>query len=344
MSDDDDFTDEMFYDDDDLQEEEELDWQTVVEEEDGKEVMINTNNVRYCYKKILGVNRRFSNPYDMCVDNNQELIFVCDSGNNAIQVFELNTYEWKYKIDCGADIPFYIEFNPEDSTILFGSNDNTLYKYSVFGKLIWKTTGGFNLPSGIAIDFNSKERNIYLCDQANNRILVLDSNGIYVREFGKHGSGNLEFIQSRNICFGNDDNLIITDRYNHRVQIISKEGKFIKSFGKRGRENGEFNEPCSVCVEKRTGNIYVSDSFNDRIQIFTSEGEYLESVTGVDYPLGISLNDRNGDLLVTEWRSGRVVILKDNFFISRYEEHIRRKMYKTTWRCDVSITSVDDCE
>ncbi|KAG2378647.1 hypothetical protein C9374_008286 [Naegleria lovaniensis] len=287
---------------------------------------------RYIQKFILGNNRsEFYHPYDMVVDQHQELIFICDSGHHAIQVYDLSTYKFLKSIDLASDTPFYIDYDPIESAIVFGSNSHCLYKYSVFGKLIWKVgkygdgNGEFSLPSGVYID--SKEKLIYLCDQDNHRIQVLNSHGEYVRQFGVYGRAPGQFNGPRNITASLDGQLIITDRNNHRVQIFTKNGQFVKTFGSYGCGHGQFNEPCSVLVEPKTGNIYVSDSFNDRIQVFSSNGDYIECIEGgLDYPLGISLNAKNGDLLVSEYSRCRVVILKDTKFESRMEEHFKRQM------------------
>ncbi|KAF0972930.1 hypothetical protein FDP41_008782 [Naegleria fowleri] len=302
------------------------------EEEEEQQPTTVWQNGRFVKKIVLGQHTsEFQHPYDMVVDQHQELIFICDSSHHAIQVYDLSTHKFVRSIGLGSDVPFYIDYDPTESAIVFGSDNHCLYKYSVFGKLIWKVgkhgsgPGEFSLPSGVYID--TKEKLIYLCDQYNCRIQVLTSNGEFVRQFGEYGVKPGNFHGPRNITESLDGNLIITDRNNHRVQIFTKNGKFVKAFGSYGSERGQFNEPCSVLVEPNTGNIYVSDSFNDRIQIFSSNGEYIESIEGdLDYPLGISLNARNGDLMISEYSRNRIVILKDTKFESRMEEHFKRQL------------------
>lgn len=285
----------------------------------------------------------FSNPYDLLIDLSQDQIFVCESGSKSIKVFDLNSRELKYTIQVNGE-PFYIDLDPIDSEIVFGTSTCTVCKYSLFGKLIWEVgapgsnNGQFDLPSGIAIDLKSSHKNIFVCDQGNSRIQVLDRHGNFLRTFGKYGTGDLCFNYARYITIGNNDHLYITDRYNHRIQVVTKEGQFISAFGEVGSGDGQLMEPCCCCVDRITGNIFVSDSQNNRIQVFTPLGRFVESIEGVSYPLGMSLNERTGDLYVSEWVSSSISVLKDSQFDSKRNFLFKKLLREGSERyCDLNI-------
>ena len=104
-------------------------------------------------------NGQFLYPQDVSVGVYGDLttgignIFVTDSGNNRVQVFN--------------------------------SEGDYLFQFGRFGN----TEGKFNSPAGIYVDFNFR---VYVVDQENNRIQKFDTRGNYLGEFGSFGKGKQE--------------------------------------------------------------------------------------------------------------------------------------------------------
>src|SRR5688572_30488462 len=86
----------------------------------------------------------------------------------------------------------------------------------------------------------------------NARIVVFDSGGKYLREFGKKGTGPVEFDQPHALAFDSKGRLFVGDRSNNRIQILDAEGKFLEEWHQFSRPSGIYIDANDV--------IYVADS------------------------------------------------------------------------------------
>ncbi len=162
------------------------------------------------------------------------------------------------------------------------------------GTLIW--------PLAIAVD---SDENIYVSDEGIHRISVWNSDGDFLRKWGRQGASDGQLDRPTGIAFSSDEDLYVVDSMNHRVQKFTKEGGFLMTWGSFGDAQGEFNMPWGVAVDG-DGDVYISDWRNDRVQKFTSDGEFLfafgKSGTGdgqLDRPMGIAV-DGDYDIYVVD--------------------------------------------
>jgi DNA-binding beta-propeller fold protein YncE len=110
--------------------------------------------------------------------------------------------------------------------------------------------GEMNVPFGVATDAAG---NVYVADQANNRIQKFDSSGVFLRAWGEDVvSGNAE--TGFEVC---------------TAAASCKAGA-------QGGLGGEMTFPLGVASDA-AGNVYVADSFNHRIQKFDSSGVFLRA-------------------------------------------------------------------
>ncbi len=118
-------------------------------------------------------------------------IFVVDTGNNRIQVF-----------------------------------DKDLNLIRVFGSK-GDGDGFFNVPNDLDFD---DEGNLYVLDNYNHRVQVLTPQGRHLRNIGKHGTqkGELQHPCSAAIQRGM---VYITDRMNKRIAVHRTTGEFVATFG-----------------------------------------------------------------------------------------------------------------
>ena len=132
----------------------------------------------------------------------------------------------------------------------------------------------FNWPKGIAI--HPKSKRIYVADDRNHRIQILNPDLTFYSKFGSRGSGNGQFNHPWDIAFDSSGNAYIADKDNHHIQVFTEEGRYVRQFGKEGSGDGELNAPSSVAI----GNddvLYVTEYGNHRVSVFTFEGEFLTS-------------------------------------------------------------------
>jgi sugar lactone lactonase YvrE len=165
--------------------------------------------------------------------------------------------------------------------------------------------------------------NVLVPDTHYYRVVIFSPEGEILRTFGKHGTGDGEFLFPVSACEDASGNIYVCEYgSNDRVQKFTKDGEFITSFGGFGTGPGEFQRPAGMLWHD--GSIYVADSTNHRIQVFSDDGEFQRVLGGAEKPIGmkfpydIAMDDR-GTVYAAEWGAGRVTaIAPDGRLIGRY--------------------------
>jgi DNA-binding beta-propeller fold protein YncE len=162
--------------------------------------------------------------------------------------------------------------------------------------------------------------NVYVADFGNDRVQKFDSQGNFLRAWGKDvvtgGGTGFEVCTVAAICKAGDatgglggelsdpvgitvdasGNVYVADRSNQRIQKFDSDGAFLRAWGKdvdsgggtdfevctvapsckagvSGGLGGEFNSINQLAVDT-AGNLYVADSNNSRVQKFDSQGTF----------------------------------------------------------------------
>ena len=173
---------------------------------------------------------------------------------------------------------------------------------SADGAIIW--------PTAIALD---SEGNVYVADEALNRISIYTKDGEYLNKWERPGSGDGEWDKPSGLAFDRDDNLYLVDSGNNRIQKLTKDGKFIAKWGSKGTGDGQFNLPWGIEIDQEQ-NVFIADWRNDRIQKFTSDGQFLmkfgSSGSGdgeFNRPTGVAV-DKDGEVYVADWNNDRLQV------------------------------------
>ena len=192
---------------------------------------------------------QFTFPRAVTVDG-QGKIYVADSGNNRIQVF-----------------------NPDGS---FQRQWGSTCKLDTKEGCQGDGRGQFNEPWGIAVD---QEGSVYVSDTWNHRIQKFDKDGKFVNMWGVFESTGGElgkpfaFYGPRQVAVGKDGKIYVMDTGNKRVQVFNPDGSFASQFGGGGVVEGRFDEPTGL-AQDAAGNWYVADTWNRRAQKFDQNGNY----------------------------------------------------------------------
>ena len=171
------------------------------------------------------------------------------------------------------------------------------------GEMIW--------PVGIAVD---RDDNVYISDEALQRISIFDKKGHFLDKWGATGKGDGQFDRPAGIAFDREDNLLVVDGLNNRIQRYSRDGRFLGAWGRGGSGDGEFNVPWGITVD-RAGNVCVADWRNDRIQKFDPDGNHLATFGAsgqgggqFSRPAGVAV-DGEGCIYVADWGNDMVQVL-----------------------------------
>jgi sugar lactone lactonase YvrE len=137
-----------------------------------------------------------------------------------------------------------------------------VYKFSPEGKVLltlgMKGMAGagptmFNQPSDVIV---GPDGDIYIADghgpQTNARIVKFSKDGKFIKEWGKHGSGDADLEGPHALAFDSRGRLFVGDRTNNRVQVFDQDGKLLASWKQFGRPSGIFID--------RDDMMYVTDS------------------------------------------------------------------------------------
>ncbi|MDZ8184944.1 MAG: scytonemin biosynthesis PEP-CTERM protein ScyF [Nostoc sp. ChiSLP02] len=151
--------------------------------------------------------------------------------------------------------------------------------------------GQFQGVAGVRI--SPVSGNIFVADQYNNRVQVLDPNGNPLLAFGSAGSGPGQLLQPIGIEVDDQENVYVADSINSRVQVFDKNGKFLTSYGKPaldasgkpvpppGLTDGPFGNPLDLTpgifnwtggTALKDSKLYVGDFFQGRVQVLNVEG------------------------------------------------------------------------
>lgn len=228
------------------------------------------------YASTLEPKEPFSAPYGIDVAPTGQ-IYVFDSGNNRVVVF-------------GPDGEQVAEWGgPGHGEGQFDSLG--------FGALAVDDAGG-----------------VFVVDNGNHRVQKFDQNGQFLLAMGDEGDGEGRFRRAIGIAIVGDE-VFVTDDEVPFVQVFDRDGNYLRQFGGRGDAPGSLEHATGIDGDA-DGDVYVSDYERRVVQRFDPTGE----PTGVwkspgpagtfQIPEGILILE-NGQVLVTSYRGGEILVLPD---------------------------------
>ncbi len=173
---------------------------------------------------------------------------------------------------------------------------------------------GLSLAAPQSIYMNKKNE-LYVADTGNNRILLLDSQGRFVKSVGGYGWDNEQFDVPVDISSRYNLDVFVADRDNQRVMRFDSKLNFISILvsGPVWPEHLQFGYPRAVSLS-RHGDLFILDGENVRVLKLNAFGE--PEISFGDYRDGPGkLNDPgqvelSGDdrVYVSDRADGRIVV------------------------------------
>lgn len=176
----------------------------------------------------------FKQPSGVAVDTLNKKLYVTDTQNHNIKVFNLDTLK---------------------------------YERTLGGR--GKEEGQFNFPSHITVDGKGR---LYVTDTMNGRIQVFDADGKFLRTFGELGDAPGMFARPKGVAVDSEGHIYVVDAAFNNVQIFDEEGKVLMYFSSFGGDRGQLTLPAGIAVDK-DDYIYVADSWNRRVAVYEYLGE-----------------------------------------------------------------------
>lgn len=188
--------------------------------------------------------------------------------------------------------PSGVTFDKTGNVYIGDFNGDRIIKYTndgqqigVIGGITGSAPGEFQGVAGIKI--SPVSGNIFVSDQFNNRVQVLDPDGKPLLAFGTQGTGTGQFFQPIGIEVDDQENIYVADKGNSRVQVFDKNGNFLSSYGQPaldasgnpvpipGLTDPPFGNPLDLTPGRfnwtggtalKNGKLYVGDFFQGRVQ------------------------------------------------------------------------------
>ena len=212
--------------------------------------------------------------------------------------------------------PKGVAISSKGTILVADTNNHRIHEFTMEGECIsYVGSQGsgplqFDYPRGIAV--NKTTGQVYIADQWNHRIQVLNSDLIFSHTFGSLGSKQGELLRPYDMKIDNQGFVYVADHFNQRIQKFTPEGQFLCSFG---TEPDQLYYPVGITVDDHKL-IYVKceDSY---ISVFTADGQYRcriqdylgtkEHTSYVPVPVGVTV-DRNGYLYICSDLDGQIKV------------------------------------
>jgi DNA-binding beta-propeller fold protein YncE len=223
-------------------------------------------------------------PYDVDVHGGE--IFVADSHNDRVQVFDLGgrflrnfgstgNGDGQFSRNrglCASELGIYVTDAKNDRVQAFDLAGMHRWSRGSIGDGLDE----FFRPRGIDITATGQ---LVVCDADNHRVKILRPNGSTRTVFGRRSSAEGDFVAPFDVAISNEGKVYVVDIFNSRVQAFTLDGEFLFSFGVSGTGDGEFLEPRAIACGP-AGLLAVSDvgksqQARDRIQVFDANGTFL---------------------------------------------------------------------
>lgn len=173
-------------------------------------------------------------PAGVAIDRENRFIYVADPGNDAVDVFDADSYKFLRQIGKPSR-----------------KHDQT-------------APGTFALPEGVAVD---SECNVYVTDTFNDRVEIFDADGNFISTFGKNGDGPADFERPKGIAIDRDGHIWVVDGAQNMVKVFDTQGRLLIYFGAPGNYPGQFMGPWGIAID-RSNRVLVSETFPGRVQVF----------------------------------------------------------------------------
>jgi DNA-binding beta-propeller fold protein YncE len=240
-------------------------------------------------------NGHFNQPFGVAIDPASGHLFVSDSVNERIQVF--NTSNFAYVATIG----------PDDGS---KGTDN----------------GHFDLPGGITVD--TVHGHLLVPDLDNNRVQVFSTSSFaYVGTLGSDsgvaGTDNAHFYGPSSVTFDKvNDQLLVTDIGNHRIQVFNAATLgYATTVSATGAHRLAVTAPVGIGIDPTHGRIFIDDYSGECVEImsagsFAADGTVGDACTGTaslanggyHQPFGAGYDSTHNRVLIADTYNNRVQI------------------------------------
>ncbi len=217
-----------------------------------------------------------------------------------------------FLVELGIFAYFYYK-NQDPGNLILNQIGPVTAPTPLFGIYGTGTVGPLAKPMGVTV-YN---RNVFVTDMENRRVVVFDYDGNPLFAFGKQGADKGQFGYPYGITVDGSGQIYVADMYNGKISVFSQDGKFIKYFAD-SKEAG-LQKPAGLFFFNN--NIFVTDVGTHKVMAFdlsgkkvlefgkkgSANGELLSPNCVTVTPQFIYVSDTANDRVVKYDRSGKFI-------------------------------------
>ena len=220
--------------------------------------------------------KKFSAPMGVFYDRYNDEIYVADTGNDQLDVFDTEGRP-RFQISRvqGMRAPLDVVVDSESQIYVSQMGKNVLQLFSFRGERLADMYAPDSAPFSPGRACLDSEENLYVIDREKAEILVYDAAGDFKFRFGGKNEGVGGFSMISGIAVDSAGRIYIADSKRHTpIQVFDKVGHFLLSFGKRGVRDAEFAFTGGVCIDEKD-RIWIADTFKHQIKVLKTDGTFL---------------------------------------------------------------------
>lgn len=213
----------------------------------------------------------FTDPVGISINGDQ--VYVTETGNQRVQVFDLKGKFKKVLIDkkgnsgSGGLIPCGITALDNGDVYITDIFQHRVVCIGPDGK-IKQTFGGSGegpgklaYPNDVIVDGDK----VFVSDSNNARVQVFNKNGKFIKIL-EDKDPNKKLTLPRGLALYKDD-ILVVDTFGQSVFVMNEKGKVLDHFGEYGSQNNQFNYPNGLALFQNK--VFVTDRANNRVSVFS---------------------------------------------------------------------------
>ena len=258
----------------------------------------------------------FLAPLGVYYDQLHNEIYVADTGNNQVAVFDAEGLpRFQIRAEQGLEAPLDVAVDGEGQIYVSQMERDSVQIFDLRGGYLADLPSPD--PAGLKPGrlYLDAEGRLYAVDRGRASVLVYDAEGDFQFRFGGKGEGEGKFRLISGIAVDRAGRIYVTDSRQIPIQVFDKTGRFLLSLGRRGPREDEFAFPGGICIDQKD-RLWVVDTFRHQVKVFDSDGSFLFQfgAFGTEkgklfFPVDVAL-DGSGKIYVLEKGANRLQVFE----------------------------------
>ncbi|KAI6651561.1 PKD domain-containing protein [Oopsacas minuta] len=241
---------------------------------------------------------QLNGPYGLAIDDKTGNIYIADQWNNCVKVFDssANCLSKIKEVQGDGVMNYPTSIAICGDRILISQSNNCILNYELDGTFKSKIgkyiKGGLDSIEPLGLTFDKSNEDIYVCDNSNNRILVVTKYLVFKSQFGGD-----DLKQPLDIKLS-ADYIYVLDESNPCIHLFDFDYTLKKKVISRGTGK-QVTNPCNFFIDN-SNYILVSDCDCNCIAIFNPKFELIHKIQVSGSPMGVTLDDKDRVIVVCQ--------------------------------------------